>query len=138
MSLGKYLFWSVVTSLPMLFLPDLLKKRTQKAVDDELGSKEPADGDPNVSDTVPAEFRNFRPPPMIGYSRMRDSEVPASIRPKLPPLLAGALGTITKLPTDGRDIAAVIEVHYHEPGGPAKPWGYHKGVSLYERKGALA
>ncbi len=87
---------------------------------------------------VPVEFRDFKPPPMPGYSRMKGSDVPAAIMPKLRPLLAAPLGTITKLPTDGRDIAAVIEVHFHEPGGPVKPWGYHKGVSLYERKGANA
>jgi hypothetical protein len=25
----------------------------------------------------------------------------------------------------------VIEIHYHEPGGPLKPWGPHHGVSLF-------
>ncbi len=112
----------------------LLSKRPQSAIDKVTATDGPSPFDP----TVPAEFRDFKPPTMPGYSRMRDADVPASVRPKLPPLLVSPLGTITKLPTDGRDIAAVIEAHFHEPGGPVKPWGWHKGVSLYERKGANA
>jgi len=88
--------------------------------------------------TAPAEFRNFRPPDLPGYFRMKASDVPASLLPRLRPLLAAPLGTVTKLPTEGRDIASIIEPHFHEPGGPVKPWGWHKGVSLYERKGANA
>ncbi|HXK18149.1 MAG TPA: hypothetical protein VNG33_10125 [Polyangiaceae bacterium] len=115
-----------------LFL--LFSKRPQSAIDHVTAT----DGASPFDPTVPAEFRTFKPPSLPGYSRMRASDVPASIRPKLPPLLASPLGTVTKLPTDGRDIAAVIEPHFHEPGGPVKPWGWHKGVSLYERKGANA
>lgn len=32
--------------------------------------------------------------------------------------------------SDGRTYAGLVEEHYHEPGGPMKPWGYHTGVSL--------
>ena len=88
--------------------------------------------------TAPTDFQNFKQPSLPGYSRMRAADVPASLLPRLRPLLAAPLGTVTKLPTEGRDIAAVIEPHFHEPGGPVKPWGWHKGVSLYERKGANA
>jgi hypothetical protein len=31
----------------------------------------------------------------------------------------------------GKQIIARLEQHYHEPGGPARPWGYHTGVSLF-------
>ncbi|MEZ4440943.1 MAG: hypothetical protein R3B72_17730 [Polyangiaceae bacterium] len=31
----------------------------------------------------------------------------------------------------GRRLMARIERHYHEPGGPARPWGWHRGVSLF-------
>ena len=27
-----------------------------------------------------------------------------------------------------------LEKHYHEPGGPVKPWGEHKGISLFIRQ----
>lgn len=155
MSWGRFLFWSSVLSLPTLFL--FPKKREPGVVEPGPETTGP-DGEPVVlepsappepfpagmpapsssADTIPAEFRNFTPPPLPGYSRMKSSEVPASVLSQLRPLLAAPLGTVTKLPTDGRDIAAVIEPHFHEPGGPTKPWGWHKGVSLYERKGAMA
>ncbi len=31
---------------------------------------------------------------------------------------------------DGRDICLTIEPHFHEPNGPIKPWGWHKGCSV--------
>ena len=32
--------------------------------------------------------------------------------------------------SDGKTYATWIEQHYHEPGGAAKPWGLHHGVTL--------
>lgn len=152
MSWGKFLLWSTVLSLPTLFF--IPKKKPGfvapgPTTDDGEGGEivtepsappEPFDPDPGAAgvNTIPAEFKNFQPPPLPGYTRMTSASVPVAVMPKLRPLLAAPLGTVTKLPTDGRDIAAVIEPHFHEPGGPVKPWGWHKGVSLYERKGAVA
>lgn len=148
MNWSKFLFWSSVLTLPTLFM---MPKRKPGVV--EPGPEIPGpDGEPIVTEPsappdpmpmsevqdMPAEFRSFMPPALPGYSRMKSAEVPSDVLPKLRPLLAGELGTVTKLPTAGRDIAAVIEPHYHPPGGAAKPWGWHKGVSLYERKGANA
>ncbi len=31
---------------------------------------------------------------------------------------------------DGRTVVFTIEPHYHEPNGPTKPWGWHKGCSV--------
>lgn len=31
---------------------------------------------------------------------------------------------------DGRAVVLTIEPHYHEPNGPTKPWGWHKGCSV--------
>lgn len=31
---------------------------------------------------------------------------------------------------DGRTVIFTIEPHYHEPNGPTKPWGWHKGCSV--------
>lgn len=33
---------------------------------------------------------------------------------------------------NGRTYLGRIEQHFHEPGGPLKPWGPHKGVSIFE------
>jgi len=32
---------------------------------------------------------------------------------------------------DGQSYMARIERHYHEPGGQARPWGWHRGISLF-------
>ena len=34
-------------------------------------------------------------------------------------------------PDSGRKYAVLIEPHYHEPGGPIKPWGHHPGASVF-------
>ncbi len=36
--------------------------------------------------------------------------------------------------SDGETYAIWVEQHYHEPGGPIKPWGYHRGVTLLALK----
>ncbi len=33
---------------------------------------------------------------------------------------------------DGKHYEARIEHHYHEPGGKARPWGWHRGISLFK------
>lgn len=35
--------------------------------------------------------------------------------------------------SNGRTYATWVEQHYHEPGGPVRPWGYHHGVTLLAR-----
>jgi len=32
--------------------------------------------------------------------------------------------------SDGKTYATWVEQHYHEPGGPVKPWGLHHGVTI--------
>ena len=40
-------------------------------------------------------------------------------------------GTISPfVASDGRTYATWIEQHYHEPGGAARPWGLHHGVTV--------
>lgn len=89
-------------------------------------------GEPPRNDTMPAAFRDFVAPSLPGYSRMRQADVPSAVMPKLLPLLKLPLGTVTKVPTDGRDIVAVVEPHRRDD------IGWHKGVSLFERRGANA
>jgi len=31
---------------------------------------------------------------------------------------------------DGKTYATWIEQHFHPPGGPVRPWGYHHGVTI--------
>lgn len=69
-----------------------------------------------------------------GWRRVYQAEV----TPALSEQAATILGTYggqpygTFVPIDGT-YAAIIEQHYHEPGGPMKPWGFHHGVTLLTR-----
>ncbi len=138
MSYKSLFWWSTILSLP--FYLKGFKKKEEGEDDTEPQALEPAappvPQEPSMLPTMPAGFK--MPPEPEGYSRMKGGDVPTSILPSLRPLLAGDFGTRTKLSVPGRDILAQIEPHYHEPGGPTKPWGWHKGVSLYERKGQVA
>jgi hypothetical protein len=40
-------------------------------------------------------------------------------------------GTEFDLEYGGKRYVARIEEHYHEPGGPDRPYGHHRGVTLY-------
>jgi hypothetical protein len=31
----------------------------------------------------------------------------------------------------GKSVIARFEQHFHEIGGPLRPWGFHKGITLY-------
>ena len=147
MNLKSLLFWSSVLTLPTLFL---LKKKpgvVEPGPEGDAGegevivlepSEPPLPFSPEHEPTMPADFKNFVQPSMPGYARMASASVPAAAMPLLRPLLALPLGTVTRLPLPGRDINAVIEPHYHPPGGATKPWGWHKGVSLWEKKGQVA
>ena len=41
------------------------------------------------------------------------------------------IGTEFLLEAEGRSIVARFEQHFHEWGGPVRPWGPHKGITLY-------
>jgi hypothetical protein len=41
------------------------------------------------------------------------------------------IGSEIVLEAEGKSFVARFEQHFHEIGGPKKPWGFHKGVTLY-------
>jgi hypothetical protein len=43
-------------------------------------------------------------------------------------------GTEFDLEYRGERYVARIEEHYHEPGGPDRPYGHHRGVTLYRSR----
>jgi hypothetical protein len=80
----------------------------------------------------------------------RPEDLPIAARPAMralrareltPPLLQAAdrllwkddppLGTEVALNVNHKEYIARMELHYHDVGGRARPWGYHKGVTLY-------
>jgi hypothetical protein len=40
-------------------------------------------------------------------------------------------GTEVPFEVDGHSYVGRIEEHYHEPGGSRRPWGRHRGVTVY-------
>jgi len=40
-------------------------------------------------------------------------------------------GTEVPFEVEGQPYVGRIEEHYHEPGGSKKPWGRHRGVTVY-------
>jgi hypothetical protein len=74
-----------------------------------------------------------------GYRRVKQAEVTPSLTEIAKEVLAAfgksPLGTQVPFTYQTADMLAIIEQHYHEPGGPLKPWGPHKGVSLFVRMG---
>jgi hypothetical protein len=46
-------------------------------------------------------------------------------------LCGSALGTEREVTIDGVRYVAVVEEHYHEPGGKLRPWGKHHGISMF-------
>jgi len=71
-----------------------------------------------------------------GYRRTKSSEVTPELSAKASSIrnasgfTSMSYGTV--IPIVGAD-AALIEQHYHEPGGAVKPWGYHHGVTLIRK-----
>jgi len=69
-----------------------------------------------------------------GYRRVRGDEVTAELSSAAQSVLASHGGAPfgTVVPIDD-EYAGLIEEHYHPPGGAARPWGFHHGVSLIVR-----
>jgi hypothetical protein len=41
------------------------------------------------------------------------------------------IGSEIVIEDGGKSVVARFEQHFHEIGGPLKPWGFHKGITLY-------
>jgi hypothetical protein len=71
--------------------------------------------------------------------RLTDSEVTPAISAAAVKILrehgSDPIGTEIPFDADGKHYVGRIELHYHTPGGPMKPWGYHHGVSVFEVMG---
>ncbi len=84
---------------------------------------------------APAPYVQPGEPPAT-LRRLKKSEVPVGLLGgTLHALLAAnsskPIGALVPVHFEGRDYVARIEVHYHPEGGPVRPWGNHRGVSLF-------
>lgn len=71
-----------------------------------------------------------------GWRRAKDADIKANPGAlELARSLQQTPGDIGRLVLgDNGQFAAWTETHFHEPGGPVKPWGLHKGITLLVRK----
>jgi len=69
-----------------------------------------------------------------GWRRMKQSEVTPEYLAFANAQRSGVakLSYGTTIPYSD-SVMAMVEQHYHEPLGPAKPWGYHHGITLLTR-----
>jgi hypothetical protein len=88
--------------------------------------------------TKPAAWESFQRVLPEGYRPIKTSEALAdvailkearkfidkNVKANMP------LGTREYKTVNGKALLFTIEPHYHEPNGPTKPWGWHKGASV--------
>ena len=80
--------------------------------------------------------------PPAGYQPLANGEITPEVSQVAKGLLGGEMGTQTPFSVDEKQYMARVETHYHPPppqgSTPAeqakyqKPWGYHKGVTVYK------
>lgn len=124
--------------LPLLLLAGagivlLLRKASTQAA----GGTPPAAGAPagSVDPTGSGDWIVTPASPPAGFRRVLGSEVTPALTAQAKAILADhgkdPIGTQVPFELEGKAYLGVIELHYHEPGGPLKPWGPHHGVSLF-------
>jgi len=100
---------------------------------------QPLPGVPSMPPGTSTEEKVATPFPG-GYRRVKQAEVTPELLAKANAVrnssgfTSQAYGTVMPfVASDGKEYAALVEQHYHEPGGSVKPWGYHHGVTLLAR-----
>lgn len=75
----------------------------------------------------------------MNLRRLRDAEMIPALSMKAKRLLAlhhtAPYGSESPFEVEGGRYLAHLEEHYHEPGGPMKPWGYHRASPSSSRSG---
>ncbi len=86
------------------------------------------------ADPIPAQAISSAGPPE-GYRRLTQKEVTPAITQWAKKILREhgkeAIGTQVPFELDGVRYLGVVELHYHPPGGPLRPWGPHHGISIF-------
>ncbi len=74
------------------------------------------------------------PAPVTTLRRLTNAEVTPEISAEALRILRAyrdqPIGYEVPFVANGREYVGRIELHYHPPGGAARPWGHHKGVSV--------
>jgi hypothetical protein len=93
-----------------------------------LGSKASAASTRTLAEGPPSDPPQPLPP--TGYRRAKASDlITAAMRDGAVKALSQKIGTLI----EREGWAIQLEWHFHEPDGPIKPWGWHKGATVYLR-----
>lgn len=87
----------------------------------------------------PTEWTRYSRTLPVGFRAITDKEALADVN-----ILARArefinrnvknnapIGAQEQYDIGGYRLLFIVEPHYHEPNGPAKPWGWHKGCTVF-------
>lgn len=112
-----------------------LRKRTAEGGSPPLPPTPPIYGETTrVTIAVPASWRRVT---SAEVAALPELGARANALRFSPGFSSSLYGTLTPfVVSDGKTYATLIEQHYHEPGGPAQPWGLHHGVTILARVGA--
>ncbi len=72
--------------------------------------------------------------PQVSLRKLTAEELSPSLIKKAEAVLwkfDSPIGSEIVIEHEGRSVVARFEQHFHEIGGPLKPWGFHKGITLY-------
>jgi DNA-nicking Smr family endonuclease len=95
---------------------------------------------PVVAHAAPKKPPPYTQPgePPANLRRLTAAEVPVPMRAGLHGLLRqhsdAKVGALIPTTFDGKTYMARIEIHYHPEGGPVRPWGNHRGISLFAER----
>jgi hypothetical protein len=92
--------------------------------------------------SVTGVTKPLAPEPVVTYRRLRDDEVTAAVRDMAKKIIqehhGDPVGTNVPFEIGGKQYVGRIENHYHPPGGALKPWGWHKGCSMFAVESAVS
>lgn len=101
-----------------------------------VGPRPPASGIPStaygettrVTLSVPTGWRRVTRAERQAFPELTTHAVALRDTPGFASMNYGSISPFVA--SDGNTYATWIEQHFHEPGGPAKPWGLHHGVTM--------
>lgn len=115
----------------------LLKKRTDVSTSPSIPSVPPVSyGEATkVALAVPSGWRRAT---NAEVSALPELGSQASALMNTPGFTSMTYGSIAPfVASDGNTYATWIEQHFHEPGGSAKPWGLHHGVTILAQSNSV-
>ena len=85
----------------------------------------------------PSTWKSYVRSIPVGYSILTQKQATPTILAKAREFINrkvkanAVLGEAEEYRLNGRKVRFVVEPHYHEPNGPVKPWGWHKGATVF-------